>query len=463
MDADERARLINAAAAAAPMPAAHTQPQANPAAMPMAAPMPAAAPAPAGGRPGRGGGAPGTARIGRMGGPPGSPIAPQIAFGDPNNPFAVPPEFAGQEAPSGPPVRVRGARQVSGPGQGASVQMTNARPNPGATVQAGGGVAMQGRAPAPTPVPTGAPAPTAGGAWVGEHGIPRVAPSAATRPTVDVTIILSQHRRPMHLEKQIRMIQSSTVAPASMACFVNPVPGVQINDGLLQGIPKLRADRDMGPWWRWILAKEAGTRYVLMLDDDCVFGPQWLQKALERITLAEQNGQAMVIAAGGVVFREDNHKSGFPIGPEAPPPEQVVDIGRGAWLMPIEVLRAFDEFPRLGSQVLTTALHLAAVLQREQIPTVVLEYPLDNRAAWGMSSAPDPNGSMSQFLDQLSKQGRGYPADYHREEAYAVYRAAGWKPLVVAASEDTLRTTPSELGPPPPVVAPPGPSATAPA
>lgn len=299
---------------------------------------------------------------------------------------------------------------------------------------------------------------------MGEHGIPRVATSAATRPTVDVTIILSQHRRPGHLDKQIRMIHSSSVAPASIACFVNPVPGVQINDGLLQGIPKLRADRDMGPWWRWILAKEAGTKYVLMLDDDCIFGPQWLQKALERIALAEQHGQQMVIAAGGIVFREDNYKSGYPIGSEThPPEEQVVDIGRGAWLMPQEVLRAFDEFPRLGSQQLTTQLHLAAVLQREQIPMIVLPYPFDNRAVWGMSTPPDPNGSTSQFIDQLAKQGRGYPAEYYREEAYAAYRAAGWKPLVVAASEDTLRTTPSDLGPPPPVVAPPGPSATAPA
>jgi len=459
MDADERQRLIHAASAATPVP---NQPAA-PMAAPMAAPPPPAAPqaaAPAGGRPGRG--QPGVARIGRAGGgaPGAPPITPQIAFGDPNNPFAIPPEFAGQDAPSGPPVRVRGARQVNGPGQGASVQMINSRPAPGAT--ASPGVALQGRPPVATPVPNApmvAP-PIGGGAWVGEHGLPRMAPSAATRQIADVTIILSQHRRPAHLEKLVRTIHASSVAPASMACTVNPVPGIQINDGLLQNIPKMRFDRDMGPWWRWILGKEAGTKYVLMLDDDCIFGPMWLQKALERIMLAEQHGQKMVIAAGGIVFREDNHRSGYPIGSEThPPDEQLVDIGRGAWLMPQEVLRSFDEFPRLGSQMLTPPYHLAAVLQREQIPMVVLPYPFDNRAVWGMSSPPDPNGSTSQVLDQLAHQGRGFPADYHREEAYAVYRAAGWKPLVVAASEDTLRTTPSDLGPPPPVVAPPGPSA----
>jgi hypothetical protein len=465
MDADERQRILSTAAAATPQ--LHPQPTANPfvgAPEAPAAPIASAPPAPAtpaGGRPGRG--QPGVARIGRAGGgaPGAAPIAPQIAWGDPNNPMAIPAEFAGSQAPAGPAVHVRGARHVSGPGQGASVQMVNGRPQPGATVQPGSGVALQGRVATPvSPVAPMHAAPTA--AWSGEQGIPRVAPSAATRPIADLTIILSQHMRPALLERQIRALQAMTVAPAAMACFVNPVPGVQINDGLLQGIPKLRADRDMGPWWRWILAREAATKYVLMIDDDCIPGPQWLQRAYERIELAEQHGQRFVIAAGGLVYREDDPRSTFPIGPESPQyDEQVVDVGRGAWLMPADLLEAFHAFPRLGSRVLTIPLHLATVLQREKIPTVVLAYPLDNRAVWGLSTPPDPNGSMSQLLDSLAKSGRGQPAEYHRQEAYAMHRAVGWRPLVVQQSEqETVRDVASELGPPPKPVPPPAASPT---
>ena len=176
---------------------------------------------------------------------------------------------------------------------------------------------------------------------------------------------------------------------------------------------------------------------------------------MEQMLYAASHGQRLVIAAGGIVYRSDRWDDTFPIGPEAPPPDQqMVDIGRGAWLMDREILDLFHDFPRLGSGVLTIPHHLAAALQLEGIPTVTLPYPLNERADWGMSSAPQAEGSMSQMLDTLASTQQGYPSAWHREEAYAVYRAAGWRPLCVpAAAAQTVREPVVDLGPPPPVYA----------
>ena len=372
-------------------------------------------------------------------------------------------EFVGQGgSPQAgvPEVRTRGAgRAISGPHTGARIETdNNAMRRGGAVAAVPGQVTMQGRAPASAAVPV----PTAG-QWSGGGAIPQMMPSAATTPIADLTIVLSQHTRPGFLERQLRTLQSSTVRASAMMCFVNPVQGVQIQDALLGNIPKIRADRDMGPWMRWIIGPLITTSYVLMLDDDCIFGTSWLQHALERIHFSANQGQKIIVAAGGIVYRSDQWSDVFPIGPEAAPPEErQVDIGRGAWLMPTEALEHFFEFPRLGSKVLSIPLHFAAAMQEQEIPTITLPYPLDDRGSWGMSTPPTSDGSMSNMLDLLAKSQRGNSAAWHREEAYNCYRAAGWRPLCAQfAEQETLRTVLEQpavdLGAPPPVVPAPAP------
>lgn len=131
--------------------------------------------------------------------------------------------------------------------------------------------------------------------------------------------------------------------------------------------------------------------------------------------------------------------------------------------MPTELLHEFFEFPRLASAVLTIPHHFAAAMQLANVPTIVLSYPLNDRAAWGMSQPPSPEGSMSKMLDSLAAAQRGNSSAWHREEGFNAYRAAGWRPLIVQrAEQETIRepiaSIPTTLGPPPPAVPAPSPT-----
>lgn len=356
--------------------------------------------------------------------------------------------------PQAADVRVRGAAPVSGAKMGASVTMHNASRATsvrGATIvgQSGHPVAPPGIGPQPArQIPTPNQAPTR--AWAGGATIPTATPTAAAAPIVDLTIMLSQRARPTLIERQRRAIDTSTVRPAAIACFVNPV-GVQLNDRALAGIATIKAGYDMGPWMRWRFAEETETKYVLVLDDDCIPGLNWMRLALERLELAEQRGEKIVVAAAGHVYQSDSFDDVYPVGPEAPRLDEViVDTGRGGWMLPREALSAILAYPRLGSmpasQRLAVGVHVAAALQDAGYHLVVLPFSPADKASWGMLESPLEQGSTSAMIDAQAKAQADYPATWYREDVYTKYRAADWETLVVMASAPTEQLDQNEFG-----------------
>jgi hypothetical protein len=267
---------------------------------------------------------------------------------------------------------------------------------------------------------------------------PALAPSAAYSLSGVVTVVMSQHLRPETLERQYRTLRSAGIDEGSMICWVNPA-GVRLNDAFLGKIPHVRASTDMGPMMRWSLTSRIPTKYTLIIDDDCLPGPQWPRSAIERLERAEAEGHNVIVAAAGMIFQSDRFDDWVPVGPEATTREEMdVDLGRGAWLMRTDRARLVDQFPQLGSP-LATPLHIAATMQHEGVSTIVLPYPHVPRDAWGMLEVPKPLGSMSSYIDRMAGQGQSPGSGELRRGDYEVYRDV-WEPLcVMRAAAATMR------------------------
>lgn len=376
-------------------------------------------------------------------------------------------EGAAQPAQS---VNVRGAAPVAGPQMGATVTMHGASRATGVRgaqmVEHGRPVAPAGIGPQPTrQIATPSQAPNR--AWGGAAAIPTAAPTAVAAPVIDLTIMLSQRARPNLIEHQRRAIDTSTVRPAALACFINPV-GVQLNDRALNGLATIKASFDMGPWMRWLYAAETATKYVLILDDDCIPGINWIRLAYERLELAEQRGEKIIVAAGGLVYQSDNYDDVYPVGPEAPRlDEVVVDVARGGWMLPRDLLWRILMYPRLGSmpgtQRLAVPIHVSAALQYTEPGTdqdayqiVALPNSPADKAGWGMQQPPTEAGSTSQMIDVQAKANADHPSWWYRQDAYTQYRAAGWEPIEVMAAASTTQLSQGEFVTPPvpPAIAP---------
>lgn len=372
------------------------------------------------------------------------------------------------QRPAGPPrqpgqPRVMGARVVSqsdlqpgprartarSPGQyGAVVRQESGAP----AAISGASVATSLRTPL-TPNPSPAPQPQA-------PSVPGAAPATASNLAASIasvgqqqartgspvapqvagpsplTVIMSQHQRPDTLEGQYRALIASGLSEDKLWCWVDPA-GVRLNDRLLGALVRFGGNRHMGPNFRWSLVACVSTKYVMVIDDDCQPGPNWIRSAIGRLEQAEADGERLVIAAGGIRYTADQHDQISLYGPESLHREEVyVDVGRGAWLMPTLLAQSVLVFPPVGSP-LSTGIRVAAATQLEDAPTIVLPYPHNDSEVWGMLKVPQTQGSISERLDRGAQQNLNPPADAFRRGDYTLFRSPeiGWKPLCVLAAE----------------------------
>jgi hypothetical protein len=254
----------------------------------------------------------------------------------------------------------------------------------------------------------------------------------ASAPLAPLTVVLSAHRRPMRLRKQIDAIRTSSVSPAKVSAWVNP-GGINFDEPTLSQVHTIRPSSDEGPWMRFWYGRRARTRFVAILDDDCLPGSKWLQNAMQRIHEMSLAGHPCVIAAAGYVFRGDDVATLSPIGPESPRLEEnEVDIGRGGWVCEASMLTLFDAIEPINER--GWAYHMALAVQQAGGLTMVLPYDLHDRETWGMKEAPTRESSISAQLDELAQQGQGYPLALHNADLYRGYREAGWTPQCVQNS-----------------------------
>lgn len=333
----------------------------------------------------------------------------------------------------------RGARNVqpvAGGGRGGNVQPVSGPPN--ATVRQIQKVQTQSRtgvqAQMSVPTPGQQPARPA----------PRLVPQAA--PPVDATLVLSYHNRPQLAEQHLRYVFAQSVAPAALMAWINPgdaaLPATVTT--ALENAFTIHPKYDMGPWMRWAVASQAYTEYVIVLDDDCMPGPKWIERAIERLSRGDQHD---VVSAAGEVFSADAWDAIRLVGPQAPPSQEVqADVGTGGWVMRTETARIIAATPR-ASEMLSTGMHIAACVQAHNGSIIVLSYDHD-RAGWGMLEPQRSEGSMSQIANSDPE---GPNASELRDAIYGEYRAGGWMPLCVAIADsasdvETARIPMEEIG-----------------
>lgn len=300
-------------------------------------------------------------------------------------------------------------------------------------------------------VPVGAPSAARPAARPGTAAPRETVPAPrADVPEVDLSIVLAYWGRANLVATQIRMLRAQSVRPLGMLLWHNANDKGKFPaqvQGLIDAEPSSSPTIDMGPWIRWAVASQCNTEYVLVIDDDCLPGPRWIELAMERLAKAAEFD---VIAAAGAIYNSDRFDDFGVVGPEAGAQlaeETEVDIGRGAWLMRSDVARIIASRRRLGDvEVLSTAHHVASIVQELGGLTIVLPYG-PSKDGWGMLQEPKAEGSMSSRIAEEAVAGRSQPPDDIRAFVYDAHREAGWMPLCVAFSEESAAQSDATVEP----------------
>jgi len=283
------------------------------------------------------------------------------------------------------------------------------------------------------PVPQGAPtqAQPNPGAPPSPQGIPHaVGPGPQGQQVADLTVIMATYRRPQYLRPQLQAIAEQTHRPADIWIWVNDWgQGSGLHDHEAEAhYTFFRSKVNLGPWVRFSLANECQTKYVLILDDDCFPGPQWIGRAIAQLEQMESQGETAVICAQGRIFDPEDPEKYVELGPDSLPEEDaLIDEGTKAWLFPRALLDVFNAFPRAPSPV-GWGLHFAAALQAAGLFQLVLGCDAEDQSGWGSL----PVNAEEQQGVALSSAMAQYPQA--RAVAWNFYRdpeIGGWLPLAL--------------------------------
>lgn len=260
---------------------------------------------------------------------------------------------------------------------------TNVKANrrPPANPAAPGGVSEAALPPVSLETPTGA-------AEVATNSLPQTSPQA------DVTVVLySSGRNPVMFLQQVRALDAQTLQAKSLWVHIDG-PGEHDSVTLNKVISHQTSTR-MGLFFRLALARKAPTKYVLLLDEDAIPGPRWLEAAMASFQTADPELPfgAAVIASGGVLLddEDDPLSSTRESGPGAPRSvSMVVDYGFGGWLFDRRLARLVHALPEHDSDSrMAFGMAMATAAQAAQIRTVSLAYTAD-RSLWGLAVPTTP-------------------------------------------------------------------------
>lgn len=248
---------------------------------------------------------------------------------------------------------------------------------------------------------------------------------------VDLTVFITCFRRPHLLRPQVAALQSSSAQPQAVVAWINGAGQTQLDEPVLDQLATVVSPVNWGPWARFMFALEAATEYVLILDDDCIPGPEWIKTALD--SMQEHPG---VYAAVGGFYTEDNPESMAILGPGQGLDGQdgllPVDVGIGGWLLKRDWLWDIAQRPLVRGLTTGWGTHISAVMQGNGIPTYVLPYGDDQRALWGALEPLQPDGLRTADA-----------AVQERQAVYSAYRNAGWRLQAELEAEAEAAGTPA--------------------
>lgn len=96
----------------------------------------------------------------------------------------------------------------------------------------------------------------------------------------NISVILTQYKRP-HLHKlQVEAIRSQSVKPAEIFCWVNSCNRSFIR---VEGVSYILCEANWKFHGRFALSMLCQTKYVAIFDDDIIPGPKWFESCLDYV------------------------------------------------------------------------------------------------------------------------------------------------------------------------------------
>ncbi len=244
---------------------------------------------------------------------------------------------------------------------------------------------------------------------------PAPAPTPAALEPADVEAWITVFRRPALTAHQLRALDEQSKPPQATWAYVDH-GGIPLDEQALAAVPQSRNNINRGPWPRFMLAMQATTKFVAILDDDVVPGSQWIEQCTK---LCEQHD--VIISVSGVIYTEDRWDAVYEIGPLNPNEQTArVDAGRQGWFMRTDTLwKLMQSRPLSQNSNTGWDIHIAAMAKAHDIPMIVLPYTAETAGSVVMPA--DDEHSLSNALNSATL----------RDTVYRAYRAEGWTPGVV--------------------------------
>lgn len=206
---------------------------------------------------------------------------------------------------------------------------------------------------------------------------------------MSVTFVLNGFKRPHVLKEQYQAIKNQTIQDFEIFLWINLTDNksFEFDQDIINNCRSIIANADYGSWGRFIIALNARTKYVCVIDDDTIPGKKWLENCYD--TLKTNNG---ILSTRGALMNK-----GFDLTYPAPNSYQAigwcsqnetttrVDMGCHSWFFEKNWLRAFfAEMPETLPQRYGEDTHLSyAVKKHFDINTYVPPHPKNNLDLWG--------------------------------------------------------------------------------
>jgi len=218
----------------------------------------------------------------------------------------------------------------------------------------------------------------------------------------DVTVILySSGYNSALISQQIAALRRQTMQPAVVWVHVD---GLRNHDEkTISKCVAFRTAVSMGRYFRLEIARNAGTRWVAILDEDAMPGPTWLETAVRSLEMIPSEFATPVgpgvIACAGTTFVD--HERVHVVGPEMPREEaERVHFGRLGWVFAPEFAREATRYPRVGVGPSAFAMTIGAAAANVGIPIAVPEYGIDP-SRWAVTKRSDLPDTAEDATAQL--------------------------------------------------------------
>jgi hypothetical protein len=242
-----------------------------------------------------------------------------------------------------------------------------------------------------------------------------------------VGCLLTVFKREGVVERQLRALESQTIAVSDVRIWQNVAP--EVAEVRRWPVPHVASYPNAGVWPRFLYGLEFDTEFLCVFDDDTIPGRRWIENCLGR--MERQEG---LYGTVGVIFptgeRAPRERYGWP-RPENR--TRQVDIVGHSWFFRRDWLRYYALEPRITPyHTCGEDYHFSVALQKHLgLSTYVPPHPPNHLEWWGSVA-----GHLG--LDQHATWARP-GEDERKRETHDGYRRAGWKVMSELRAEACSR------------------------